>query len=665
MTGGNYPMVPVQDAIRTVLYQTAKVLVENPPKQTTVSLKTNQRNQLLHQTLATDVIMPEPGYPPYRASIMDGYAVQTTTSKKNRGKEWTHCVQAKVFAGDAVKKLDGESSQDLQVAYYVTTGAVVPDEFDCVVPIEKCIVSADGTFVSLSDDATVESGKWIRQVGCDTPAGSVVLERGHVLDPVSIGLLLQLRVSEVRIRCPIRVGVLSTGNELLGPDEYDTSLQQLGRIPDVNRPILLCLLSEFGPWCMPIDLGIERDDNVPHLTQVLESALDECDVIISTGGISMGESDVMEHVLVEKLGGRIHFGRLHMKPGKPTTFVTISKPNCPPRLFFAMPGNPVSATVCTHLLVKPCANLLYNGPDSSADKHGESLEEMLNRTVDNAWLHPEVTARLTHDAKLDTERPEYHRVSLTVTKDGSIEATSTGIQQSSRLLSLRDAQGLLVLPQGVAGGKTKALKGEEYTVLLLTNDSMRRVQLCNSIHINKKSHKSFRIGVVHVVAPGTDEDSDLQCVTDQVRTALSGTKSGPATITSAQSFSGRPKEIFDVLLAGDNVDLHVVTCAIYPGSFRANLEFSTQVCQRLDKIADALALQIRRGAACEDPTASLFETVVGYIPNGRGSIVVCLADDGLVGGLQNVRGLLKHALQVARPNQTCSNDYRHFHAHSI
>ena len=112
------------------------------------------------------------------------------------------------------------------------------------------------------------------------------------------------------------------------------------------------------------------------------------------------------------------------------------------------------------------------------------------------------------------------------------------------------------------------------------------------------------------------------------------------------------------------MDVHVVTCASYPGSFRANLDISTQLCQRLDKIADALALQVRRGAACEDPTASLFETVVGYIPNGRGSMVVCLADDGLVGGLQNVRGLLKHALQVARPNQSGNRDQSHSHVHS-
>jgi molybdenum cofactor synthesis domain-containing protein len=327
----------------------------------------------------------------------------------------------------------------------------------------------------------------------------VVLERGHVLDPPAIGLLLQLGVSEVHIRSPVKVGVLSTGNELLGPADNDDS-PQVGRIPDVNRPILLSLLSTLGPWCIPVDLGIQRDDNIASLAQHLASALEECDVIISTGGISMGESDVMEHVLVKELGGTIHFGRLHMKPGKPTTFVTLSS-NQRTRLFFAMPGNPVSATVCTHLLVKPCLNLLYNGPDGIVDTHGESTEEMLQRVVQNAWLHPEVTATLTHDVKLDTERPEYHRVSLAVSSDGRLEATTTGVQRSSRLMSMRDAQGLVVLPQGAVGGKTKALKGEEYTVLLLHDDPLHRVQACDSMHLNKKAHKSFRIGVVHVVPP--------------------------------------------------------------------------------------------------------------------------------------------------------------------
>ena len=98
--------------------------------------------------------------------------------------------------------------------------------------------------------------------------------------PPAIGLLLQLGTSEIQIRSSVKVGVLSTGNELLGPNED----AQVGCIPDVNRPILLSLLSTFGSWCIPVDLGIQRDDTIPLLTQTLQSALEECDVIISTGG---------------------------------------------------------------------------------------------------------------------------------------------------------------------------------------------------------------------------------------------------------------------------------------------------------------------------------------------------------------------------------------------
>jgi molybdopterin biosynthesis enzyme len=103
----------------------------------------------------------------------------------------------------------------------------------------------------------------------------------------------------------------------------------------------------------------------------------------------MGETDVVEHVLVERLKGQLHFGRMNMKPGKPTTFVTIPSTKGT-RLVFAMPGNPVSATVCTQLLVRPCLDLLFCRPDSSADTDGDSVKEYTRRVVMNSWVHPEV-----------------------------------------------------------------------------------------------------------------------------------------------------------------------------------------------------------------------------------------------------------------------------------
>ena len=313
-----HPMVAVPDAIRVVIRETARCLVEHPRlgewKHSNAPWK-----ELLHRVLNQEVTMREPGYPPYRASIMDGYAIRTNefdkSSSEKDGKTWTHQVLDKVFAGDDPKpKRSTDTLHDLPSAYYITTGAVVPDTFDCVVPIEQCLVSTDQSKIAIHPSATIEPNKWIRPVGCDIPAHSTVLPRGHVMDAVALGLLRQSGASTVQFKTPIKVGVLSTGNELLVDSNEDDRLPQSGKIPDVNRPILLSLLSSYGT-CEPIDLGIERDDDVQAMSKTIDSALEICDVIITTGGISMGETDIVEKVLVDHCGGALHFGRMHMKPG--------------------------------------------------------------------------------------------------------------------------------------------------------------------------------------------------------------------------------------------------------------------------------------------------------------------------------------------------------------
>ena len=113
------------------------------------------------------------------------------------------------------------------------------------------------------------------------------------------------------------------------------------------------------------------------------------------------------------------------------------------------------------------------------------------------------------------------------------------------------------------------------------------------------------------------------------------------------------------MAADDVVDMHVVICASYSGSFRHGINFSVELCKRLEKVADALALQVRRGAASKDAASALSETVVGYVPSGKGAMLLCLLlDGGLTGGLQNVRGLLQQALQVAQQNRAA-----HSHSH--
>jgi hypothetical protein len=286
------------------------------------------------------------------------------------------------------------------------------------------------------------------------------------------------------------------------------------------------------------------------------------------------------------------------------------------------------------------------------------VDEHIRRVVDNAWVHPELEATLSHDIALDMERPEYHRVilertSLPVGGGGcggfSFAARSTGIQQSSRLISMRDADGLMILPQGFPN-KPKALAGEIYTVLCLREVSFlaKSVLVSQSAHLNQKKSKSCRIGVVCM----DSAEPGLDLLNERVGKALSGSRSGSVMVASAQSYCGPPKALYDLLRSNsDEIDIHVVVDGrTKPGSLRSSLELSSILRSQLAKVADAVALQARRGAASQDPTAALFEVVVGYLPVGRGSMVIALADRGLDGALSNVRGLLKHALSIARGN---------------
>ena len=312
-------MMPVPEAIRTVLRETALiVMTPNAKPEPTLTLSSDQApEQIIGLVLDEDVIMVEPGYPPYPASIMDGYAIRTSDafSSDDDPSSWTHHVLDRVYAGDGQtpKETGANSGGDLPSTYYITTGAVVPDGYDCVVPVEDVVVSHDNHKIRILPSATIASNTWIRPIGCDIPAGSVVLSKGEVIDPVALGLIQQSGVEYVSVKRPLVIGVLSTGNELI-VDKNDKA--QSGMIPDVNRPILLNLISSFGDYCRPIDLGNQRDDCAEGLASTIDKALENCDVIITTGGVSMGESDIVKRVLIDHCGGKLHFGRMHMKPGK-------------------------------------------------------------------------------------------------------------------------------------------------------------------------------------------------------------------------------------------------------------------------------------------------------------------------------------------------------------
>ncbi|CAJ1896361.1 unnamed protein product [Cylindrotheca closterium] len=644
-----HPMIPVPEAIKIVLRETGRVMLDQRSRgihQSESISSTAPWSKILNTVLDKDVLMTEPGYPPYNASIMDGYCVRSSEFKitdQVDGNGFTHHVADNVYAGDHPTAAEGSPSESptLPAAYYITTGAVVPDTFDCVVPIEECRVSDDKQFVQVLNSATIQGGKWIRPIGCDISANSVVLPQGHCMDPVALGLLKQSGAESIEVKKRVKVGVLSTGNELILGFNADPS--HTGKIPDVNRPILLSLLESFGNVeC--VDLGMERDDDVAAMAKRIDSATEICDVIITTGGISMGDTDIVENVLIDHFGGNLHFGRIHMKPGKPSTFVTIPKSGktC---LVFALPGNPVSGTVCTELLVKPCLDLLYDGIADGLSGSKDSLDSELDSVVRDAQVHPELLGILSHDIKLDSVRPEYHRVTIDGLENGSINVRSTGVQRSSRLMSLRDATGLLVLPVGNTT-KPKALKGDRYPVLIMNNSSLfAQPQVKNSLHLFAK--KQMKVAVV-LVCKDSSFAQKLDSVCDRIKNSLSGSKSGHAVIVSKRVFDGDLKDLYSLCIDSNDADLIVVVCVTSPGSYLFNLDVSSMLSKRLRKVAGALALQARQGVASSNSQSAIFEAVVGYAPEKQGAMMSCLPEEGVDGGLSNIRGLLKHALNTAR-----------------
>jgi gephyrin len=245
------------------------------------------------------------------------------------------------------------------------------------------------------------------------------------------------------------VGVLSTGDEIV--EHIRPGDLRHGEVRDTNRPTLISAAKDWGYEVF--DIGI-ASDKPGKLEETLRESLRQVDVIITTGGVSMGELDLLKPTIERALGGTIHFGRVAMKPGKPTTFATVPvKNNAGERaskVIFSLPGNPASALVTFHLFVLP------------------SLQQMEGKSPPGL---AKVKVVLAHNFALDTMRPEYHRVVVSVNEEGVLMATSTGGQRSSKVGSLRGANALLCLPSGSPSGIGSQIlrKGAKLDALLMGN----------------------------------------------------------------------------------------------------------------------------------------------------------------------------------------------------
>lgn len=304
----------------------------------------------------------------------------------------------------------------------INTGAPIPNGANAVVQVE------DTELIKASDNGSEEleikilvapsQGQDIRKVGSDIPQNSLVLKQGTQLGPAELGLLATVGAVKVETFEKPKVGLLSTGNELQDPSD---EVLRPGAIRDSNKTTLRALLEEAEFDFL--DCGIAIDEPNALLQKLVEN-LSKIDVLVTTGGVSMGDRDLLRQVLVQDLGAKIHFARVHMKPGKPTTLATLDYQG-QKKIILGLPGNPVSAFVTAQLYLLPACRYL------------QGLQQA---------FPAKVQARLPCDCKLDP-RPEYVRSVLSWKHSQAVaEVEMTGNQISSRLLSCSAANGLLILP---------------------------------------------------------------------------------------------------------------------------------------------------------------------------------------------------------------------------
>ena len=336
--------------------------------------------------------------PSFRNSSMDGYAL---SSKNSATKSLT--VIGTSWAG---KPFTGDVPTDCCLRIF--TGAYVPNDCDCVVMQENA-TQLNGT-IKINKPTQLDDN--IRHIGDDSKCGELVLPSNTIINAANIGLLASCGITDVAVYKQLNVGFFSTGDELAS---IGASLE-LGQIFDSNRYTLAAMIEQSG--AIPIDMGVIVD-NPQAVETALLSASEQCDVIITSGGVSVGEADYITDVL-SKIG-TVNLWRIAIKPGKPLVFGFING-----SAFFGLPGNPVSVMVTYQQIVRPI------------------LEKMMGTgTHSNRLL---LQAKTTAKLYKQPGRKEFQR-GFVENINGQLVVSSTGEQGSHMLRSMAEANCFIVLEQ--------------------------------------------------------------------------------------------------------------------------------------------------------------------------------------------------------------------------
>jgi len=365
------------------------------------------------RVLAKDAKSPIP-LPPFDNSAMDGYLLRTADLDGDG--PWTLTITGRIAAGDA-----GQATPVAGTTLRILTGAPVPDGFDAVVMQEDCDVQ--NNTITFASKPSVQ--QHIRPKGGDAAIGQIVVPAGAIIGPRQAGALAAIGAGTVTVRRKLRVAIFSTGSELVQPGQPLGA----GQIWNSNRYTLLSLLKK--DWIEVVDLGAIPDQPA-LLKTVLAEACAGCDMVVTTGGVSVGDEDHMPR-LFEEAGGKMQVMKVAIKPGKPITFGTLDH-----AIFVGLPGNPVSAFV-TWLVIG--AKILEKRAGIAPQSGGQMqvcVASPIERRAGRIEFRP---ARYVQDPsgqipQVELLSPEFSgRVALLSMADGLvvIPADSHGVKQGEML----------------------------------------------------------------------------------------------------------------------------------------------------------------------------------------------------------------------------------------
>ncbi len=367
----------------------------------TDAVETVTVKEALGRTLGEEIISPI-NVPAYDNSAMDGYAIQGSDLPESG--TVTLEVVGSSFAGTPFEGTMGSGQ-----AIRIMTGAKIPAGADTVIMQEKA--TREEEQVSFSSEDNHREGENVRMAGEDMQEGEAVLQPGKALGAAELGMIASLGYGEIQVKRRIKVAFFSTGDELCSAGEALGD----GQIYDSNRYTVFSMLSNLGVEL--IDLGIIRDKR-ELIEQAFKDAAAQADVVITSGGVSVGEADFVKETL-DKLG-EVNFWRIAMKPGKPLAFGRIDD-----AWFFGLPGNPVSAMVTFLQFVRPAINHLA-GKDRVTPFR--------------------IPLRCTNKLKKRPGRLEFQRGILTQDEKGETVVQGAGHQGSHILRSMSIADCFIVLP---------------------------------------------------------------------------------------------------------------------------------------------------------------------------------------------------------------------------